>query len=198
MTIWSTAWGRRAGEPALEGVGNATTRWFVGTCKRPDSIRIRCGHSTRFCGCLGRRGQPSYAAVVTSPAMPHADRGQPRAVAGSVSAGVNRCLGLARGRMADRIPGVPPRSAAHPGLCTDGLPGRRSEEAKKRDRYVSPFLRQLPLRHRSSRAVARFCLSTTTTVTVDGSSRSSGADRLAAEGQKRDLHALLQGGSDAP
>ena len=57
-------------------------------------------------------------------------RGQPRAVAGSVSADVNRRLGLARRRVADRIPGVPPRSAAHPWLCTDGLPGRRSAPAK--------------------------------------------------------------------
>ena len=57
-------------------------------------------------------------------------RGQPRVVAGSVSAGVCRCLGLARRLVADRVPGVPPRSAAHPGLCTDGLPGRRRAATK--------------------------------------------------------------------
>ena len=59
-------------------------------------------------------------------------RGQPRAFAGSVSADVNRRLGLARRRVADRIPGVPPRSAAHPWLCTDGLPGRRSAPANSK------------------------------------------------------------------
>ena len=59
-------------------------------------------------------------------------RGQPRAVAGSVSADVNRRLGLARGLVVDRIPGVPPRSAAHPWLCTDGLPGRRSAPANSK------------------------------------------------------------------
>ena len=57
-------------------------------------------------------------------------RHQPRVVAGSVRAGVYRCLGLARRLVADRIPGVPPRSAAHPGLCTDGLPGRRRAVTK--------------------------------------------------------------------
>ena len=57
-------------------------------------------------------------------------RGRPRVVAGSVSAGGCRCRRLARGAVADRIPGVPPRSAAHPGLCTDGLPGRRIAATK--------------------------------------------------------------------
>ena len=57
-------------------------------------------------------------------------RGRPRVVAGSENAGVSQCLGLARGPMAARIPGVPPRSAAHPGLCTDGLPGRRRAATK--------------------------------------------------------------------
>jgi hypothetical protein len=51
-------------------------------------------------------------------------RGQPRVIAGSVSAGVNLRLGLARGRMAARIPGVPPRSAAHPPLAMHGRPSR--------------------------------------------------------------------------
>ena len=55
-----------------------------------------------------------------------------RVVAGSMNAGVKPCLGLARGRVADRIPGVPPRSAAHPGLCTDGLPGRRKSGREMR------------------------------------------------------------------
>ena len=57
-------------------------------------------------------------------------RGLPRVVAGSVHAGVSRCLGLARGFVVNRIPGVPPRSAAHPGLRTDGLSGRRSAATK--------------------------------------------------------------------
>ena len=50
-------------------------------------------------------------------------RGQPWAVAGSVSVGVNHRLGLARGLVADRIPGVPPRSAAHP-FSMHGRPSR--------------------------------------------------------------------------
>jgi hypothetical protein len=42
---------------------------------------------------------------------------------------MSRGLGLARRLVADRVPGVPPRSAAHPWLWTAGLPGRRKAAA---------------------------------------------------------------------
>ena len=57
------------------------------------------------------RGRPG-----TSVALHRRDR--PRVVAGSVHADVGRGRGLARHRVTDRVPGVPPQSAAHPGLRT--------------------------------------------------------------------------------
>ena len=106
-------------------------RSFVGDVSAPRFYPNSVWSLNMFLWTPRWRGQSLPADVITSPAIPHADRVQPRIVAGSVSAGVNRRLGLARARMADRIPGVPPRSAAHPWLCTAGLPGRRRAATKR-------------------------------------------------------------------
>ena len=84
-----------------------------------------------------RTGAPSNALYGESgDKSPGASRrqGHPRVVSGSVSAGVCRRRGLARHLVAARVPGVTPRSAAHPGLCTDGLPGRGRAAKRARSR----------------------------------------------------------------
>ena len=91
--------GRRAGD---EGAAPSKTR------SRPRTVSL-CARSE---------------AVGTEQTLPRA---------GEISLGLLRArctpvrlvvVGSPADLLADRIPGVPPRSAAHPWLCTDGLPGR--------------------------------------------------------------------------